>query len=202
MNDDEIRLMSRLAEDDEDALAELVQRWQKPVLAFVCRYLACDSDEARDIAQEAFLRVWRSRHSWQPRARLSSWLFTIVTNLCSNHTRHLARRPTLVAVPGTDAVTAPSPAGDDPHARAEATELAARIRVALAELPENQRSALLLRRFEGMSYNDIAEVLSLSPSAVDALLTRARRALEKKILRPAQETPGSGVQHDDADDSM
>lgn len=193
MNDDEIRLMTRLAEDDEDALAEFVQRWQKPVLAFIGRYLGCDDDEARDVAQEVFLRVWRSRHRWQPRARLSSWLFTIVNNLCSNRTRDLTRRPTLVAVSGTDAVTAPSPAGTDPHAQAEAKELASRLRCALAELPDAQRAALLLRRFEDLSYSDIAEVLGVTPSAVDGLLTRARRTLEKKILRPPQEIRRSGV---------
>ena len=194
--------MTRLAEDDEDALAELVQRWQRPVLSYVCRFLGCDDDEARDIAQEVFLRVWQSRHRWQPRARVSSWLFTIVNNLCRNRRRDLRRRPVLVPVPGSDAVSAPGPEENDPHARAEERDLAARLRKALAELPENQRAALLLRKFEGSSYKDIAEILGLSPAAVDSLLTRARRTLQEKILSPPQEMQKKGVLPDDADATL
>ncbi len=80
------------------------------------------------------------------------------------------------------------PGGKQPPRASRGADLAARLRKALAELPENQRAAVLLRRFEGSSYNDIAEILGLSPSAVDGLLTRARRTLEKKILSPPQET--------------
>ena len=87
-------------------------------------------------------------------------------------------------------VRAPSPVGDDPHARAEAGELATRLRRALAALPEQQRAALLLKRFQNMSYRQIAGVLGSSELRVDSLLVRARRSLSRAL---AQDSPMTGV---------
>jgi RNA polymerase sigma-70 factor (ECF subfamily) len=178
--------MARLAAGEEDALAELVARWQKPVLAHVGRFLGCSAEEARDVAQEAFLRVWRERRRWRPEAAFSTWLFAVVLNLCRNQRRSAVRRPELVPIAvdeaGDPAAALAAGATDDPYARARAGEVAAIARRALLALPENQRSAILLRRFEGMSYREIAEVLGLTESAVESLLVRARRALAEAIL--------------------
>lgn len=199
--------MERLAAGDDTALAELVSRWQKPVLAHVARFLGCSAEEARDVAQEAFLRVWRERRRWQPRAAFSTWLFTIVLNLCRNRRRSERRRPQLVPITVSDhgdpLPDPPASVADDPFARARTGELARRVRRALAALPANQRAVVLLRRFEGMSYREIAAVLDLSQGAVESLLVRARRALAEAILgadrAPAQETEAAGVElvHED-----
>jgi RNA polymerase sigma-70 factor (ECF subfamily) len=188
-------LMGRLAEDDEDAMTELIENWQRPVLGFVCRSLGYGDDEARDVAQEVFLRVWRQRRRWRPTAAFSTWLFTIVTNLCRNRCRDLKRRPALVSMEfddrGDPRSDPPGSVGDDPHARAEASDLADRLHIALGQLPENQRSAILLKRFQDMSYRQIAEILDVTPSAVDSLLVRARRNL---VALLAQDHPSRGVE--------
>jgi RNA polymerase sigma-70 factor (ECF subfamily) len=181
--------MQRLAADDEEAMAGLVAHWQRPVLAYICRFLSCSDDEARDLAQEVFLRVWQQRRRWQPRASFSTWLFTIVSNLCRNRRRDLSRRPYLVAVEtepdGEPGLDLEAPVAADPHARAEAGELADKLRSAVGDLPEKQRAALLLRRFQAMSYREIAGILNVTPAAVDSLLVRARRRLTD-LLRASE----------------
>lgn len=180
-SDPDFRLMRAVAEGDERALAEIVDRWQKPVLAFICRFVGCGDDEAKDLAQEAFLRVWANSGRWRPTARFSTWLFTIVANLCRNQLRTVSRRPRLVTIDGHDAQSAVSrrAAGPerDPHALAEARETGRSLRRALDQLPENQRAALLLKQVEGLKYREIAGVLGVSESAVESLLVRARRAM-------------------------
>jgi len=182
--------MGRLAADDEPAMTELIEHWQRPVLAFICRSLGCDDDEARDLAQEVFLRVWRQRRRWKPTAAFSTWLFTIVTNLCRNRRRDLGRRPDLVPLDfddrGDPALDLQCSVADDPHARAEASALAGRLQRALEKLPENQRSALLLKRFQDMSYRQIAEILDVTTSAVDSLLVRARRNMLANLAQDQQ----------------
>lgn len=200
--DPDHQLMARLAGGDDSALAELVARWQRPVLAHVARFLGCPPEEAQDIAQEAFLRVWRERRRFEPRAAFSTWLFAIVLNLCRNRRRSAQRRPVLVPI-GVDGAGEPFPAIEagadaDPLACARASELEGKVRRALRSLPESQRAAVLLRRFEGMSYREIATVLGSSEGAVESLLVRARRALAAAIFGDdrsrAQEKGGSGVE--------
>jgi len=193
--DRDVALMRRVAAGDDAAMAELVQNWQEPVLSFVFRFLGCGREDALDLSQEAFLRVWRQRRRWRPTARFSTWLFTIVSNLCRNHLRTISRRPGLVPIAGVGcddtAPDPPAPPGANPHLRAEASQTAASIRAAVGDLPELQRAALLLRRFGGMSYREIATILETTPSAVDSLLVRARRHLTQAL---AQEKELRGVQ--------
>jgi len=190
-------LMRRVARGDQAAMSELVGRWERPVLGFVYRLLTCSEDDARDIAQEVFLRVWRQRRKWKPIAGFSTWLFTIVSNLCRNRRRDLSRRPTLVPVDTEDSGKVSYPlfaaARDNPHSRAEASETAALIRDAIAQLPDAQRVAVLLRHFGELKYREIATVMGTTPSAVDSLLIRARRALSGRLGDSAQERKGNGV---------
>jgi len=182
-------LMGRLAEGDEHAMVELVGRWQQPVCAFICRFLGCQIEEAQDLAQEVFLKVWHQRNRWHAQAKFSTWLFTIVANLCRNQLRDAGRRPHLVPVQlenREDSVLSVEAGPDgDPLALAEAAELSRRLRSAVAELPERQREAFLLRRFAGLRYREIADILGVSPQSVDSLLVRARRFLVEKTQDPA-----------------
>ena len=189
--------MRRIALGDEAAMAELVGRWERPVLGFVYRFLACSGEDARDLAQEVFLRVWRRRRKWRPTAGFSTWLFTIAGNLCRNRKRDLSRRPTMIPVEdSSEESNNPLRAddGENPLSRAEAAQVARRVRGAVARLPDAQREAVLLRHFGGLSYREIAEMSGTTPAAVDSLLVRARRALANNLFDNAQEREGSGVE--------
>lgn len=196
--DPDADLMSRVASGDEAAMGELVGRWERPVLAFIYRFLACSEDDARDLAQESFLRVWRYRGKWRQVAGFSTWLFTIVSNLCRNRKRDLGRRPMLVTVQTNDSEGADNPhlasTTENPHDLAEATQTAVRVRVAVAGLPDGQRTAVLLRHFGGLRYREIAEVMGTTPAAVDSMLVRARRSLARRLIENSQESEDSGVQ--------
>jgi RNA polymerase sigma-70 factor (ECF subfamily) len=168
-------------------MAALVRRWERPVQAYVYRFFACSDEDARDLAQEVFLRVWRQRRRWKPTAGFSTWLFTIAGNLCRNRKRDLGRRPALVPVEdGADGRA-------DPHALAEAAQTARRVRDAVASLPEAQKEVVLLRHFGGLSYREIAEITDSTSAAVDSMLVRARRSLAKRLCEVPQESEESGV---------
>jgi len=169
-------------------MAELVGRWERPLLGFVYRFLGCSGDDARDLAQEVFLRLWRRRRKWRPTAGFSTWLFTIAGNLCRNRKRDLGRRPALVPLEdGADD-------SQDPLSRAESAQMARKVRDAIALLPETQREAVLLRHFGGLSYREIAEISGSTPAAVDSMLVRARRTLAKRLCDKPQESEESGVE--------
>jgi RNA polymerase sigma-70 factor (ECF subfamily) len=186
--DSDAGLMRRLARGDEAAMVELVGRWERPVLGYVYRFLGCSGEDARDLAQEVFLRLWRRRRKWRPTAGFSTWLFTIAGNLCRNRKRDLGRRPTLVPVEdGADE-------REDPLSCAEAAQTARRVRGAVARLPDAQREVVLLRHFGGLSYREIAQISGTTPPAVDSMLVRARRTLAKRLCDNPQESEESGVE--------
>ncbi len=135
-----------------------------------------DQAEAEDVAQDAMLRLWKQATDWRAgEARVSTWLYRVVHNLCIDRIRK--RRP---QVPVEDA---PEPVDPDPSVldRMAQTEQSKAVAAAIAELPERQRQALILRHFEGMSNPAIGEALECSVEAVESLLARARRALAKKM---------------------
>ena len=150
--------------------------------------------EAEDLAQSVFVQVWRSADRYQPAAKFSTWLFTIARNVCLNEVRRRARHP-------ADSLDAPAHAGtdeprghsvEDRHISAAPDallrgELEAKVAEALAALPENQRTALLLWQREELAYEDIAEVLGCSLSAVKSLIHRARETLKAR-LKPYLQT--------------
>jgi RNA polymerase sigma-70 factor (ECF subfamily) len=182
----DVGLMLRVRGDDMEAFAELVCRYQRPVTALAYRYLG-DETEAEDLAQEAFLRVYRSRARYEPQAKFSTWLYRIVVNVCLNAIRARKARPPLPrggmpdgngsgSVPEFEDRDAPGP-----ERRLEERELARRVKAAVDELPENQRLAILMNKYQDLSYQEIADAMEMTTMAVKSLLTRARVNLRRKL---------------------
>ena len=179
-------LMRRVKRGDTRAFAELVDKYKQPVINFLTRTLR-DETEAEDLAQNVFVQVYRSARRYRESARFTTWLFTIARNLCLNEIRRRARHP-------AEPLDATHPAHEEQPARqfedVQTTappaallhgELEEKIEEALAELPENQRTAILLCRQEELSYEEIAAVLGCSLSATKSLIHRGRETLKQKL---------------------
>ena len=176
--DDDVRLMRRLADGDREALAELVRRHQARVLELAYRTLG-DRDLAHDLAQETFLRVWRSAAQYEPRARFTTWLYRVVVNLCLDARKK--RRPLL-----GDPRLAEAEAGDHPAAAVERQDRAVAVQRAIDRLPDRQRVAVVLHRFNGLSLREVAEATGWSASAVESLLVRAYSELRERLKNLAE----------------
>jgi RNA polymerase sigma-70 factor (ECF subfamily) len=186
LSDPDVRLMLRVRDGDATAFEELVLRYQSRLLT-VLEHLTGRREMAEDLAQEVFLRVYRARKRYTPHARFSTWLFTITNNVASNARRSLARRREVHIEPADSGAMEPlaemalAASGQMPTRQADKSEMCDVVRSAVAALNERQRMAVLLSRFEGMSYADIAEVMQVSPQAVKSLLSRARSALRDAL---------------------
>ena len=186
LRDPDIRLMLSVRDDDAVAFAVLVERFQHRLVA-VMHHLVGSADEAEDLAQEVFLRVYRTRKKYTPKAKFSTWLFTIANNLALNSLRDRKRRPVLplaVRDSGAQGVRPGDPNGardEPPTQHLQQQELADIIRYALDGLNERQRVAIVLNTFEDMNYADIADVMGLTTKAVKSLLSRARAKLREAL---------------------
>ncbi len=182
--------MLQVRDDNAAAFEELVLRYQGRLIT-VLQNLVQDRDRAEELAQDVFLRVYRARKSYLPDAKFSTWLFTIAHNVGSNAIRSLSRRRevNMTAAPGSDAGGKPlddlatAPSGLMPARQLDKAELTEVVRAAVDSLNERQRMAILLAKFEQMSYVDIAATMGLSIKAVKSLLSRARENL-RIILEP------------------
>lgn len=173
--------------DDTAAFSELVERFQHRLVA-VMHHLVGSAEEAEDLAQEVFLRVFRTRKKYTPKAKFSTWLFTIANNLALNALRDRQRRPVVPLEVRESGPLGPRPAenlaptrDEPPSHNLHQQELAEVIRRALDGLNERQRMAIVLNKFEDMNYADIAEVMGLSAKAVKSLLSRARGKLREAL---------------------
>ena len=189
LRDPDIRLMLRVRNDEGGAFEELVATYQHRLIA-VMHHLVGNADEAEDLAQEVFLRVYRARKKYRPRSKFSTWLFTIANNLALNALRTRSRKPVVPLNLNDSGPLGPRPAeqlvrdrAGSPTARIQNQELVAIIRQALEGLNERQRMAVLLNKFEDMNYAEIAEVMGLTTQAVKSLLSRARTNL-RQVLEP------------------
>lgn len=207
LRDPDIRLMLRVRDDDGAAFAELVERFQHRLVA-VMNHLVGSADEAEDLAQEVFLRVYRTRKKYTPKAKFSTWLFTIANNLALNALRDRKRRPVMPLEVHESGPLGPRPSeslvptrDQPPNHNLQQQELANVIRDALEGLNERQRMAIVLNKFEDMNYADIADVMGLTTKAVKSLLSRARgklrEALQGYIYMDGVVPPDAG---DDAED--
>jgi RNA polymerase sigma-70 factor (ECF subfamily) len=175
-------LMERIAAGDHAAFRELVERHQNAVIGTVAKMLGNSSD-AEDISQQVFLRIWRNAKRYRPDAKFTTYLFTITRNLVFNETRRRGRKKEVSAderEENSHHLIEDSP-DRQPDAEALQAELRQAVDDAIASLPEVQRMAVILRRYEQLPYEDIAEALGLSLSAVKSLLFRARTALREAL---------------------
>ena len=193
IEDADVRLMLLVQKGDANAFEELVSRYQNRLLG-VLEHLVGRRDLAEDLAQEVFLRVYRARARYVPNAKFSTWLFTIANNLASNARRSLARRREVnVEQRNTDglkgdplAQLALAASGQMPNRQLDNVETCSIVQLAIQGLNDRQRMAVLLAKFEDMSYADIAEVMQLSPQAVKSLLSRARGSLREILANYIQ----------------
>jgi RNA polymerase sigma-70 factor (ECF subfamily) len=174
MVDPEYALIKAIAGGDQEAFERLVKRYQNPLCNFVYRHLG-DRALAEDVTQEAFLQVYRSASRFEPRARVSTWIFKIAFNLSLNESERRGRLR-LREAPITDENEYADGSSSASVAR---FELEQQVTGLLDRLPDRQRAALLLRVNEGLSYQEIAEVLGLSVQSVESLIFRARQQMRE-----------------------
>ena len=186
MTDPDTRLMLDFCAGDKGAFRELVRRNQRIVLNLAYRYLG-DRGEGEDVVQEVFIRVHAAAGKYRPSAKFTTWMYRITVNVCLNHLRaRRARQSVSVDSDGTDEDTASEIAAKDteaPSARLEREELEQKVRESMEKLPESQRTAVLLRRFDELSYEEIAEVMQTTVPAVKSLLARARQTLKSYLSK-------------------
>ncbi len=184
--DPDTDLMLRVKQGDEAAFEVLVDKYKQPVLNLVYRILR-DATEAEDLAQNVFVQVFKSADRYRVEAKFSTWLFTIARNLCLNELRRRSRHP-------AESLDAAAESHEENPARqfedkrsASAPdqllrdELSTKVEDALAALPENQRTAILLFKEQEMSYEEISKLMDCSLSATKSLIHRGRETLKQKL---------------------
>jgi RNA polymerase sigma-70 factor (ECF subfamily) len=181
--DPDVKLMLQVRDDVSGSFEALVRAYQSRLLG-VMTHIVGNADEAEDLTQDVFLRIYKARKGYKPRAKFSTWLFTIANNLAMNHLRGKGRNPTVnlqSGSPDNSSVRSPADrlAGRDVTASAQMrnAELSDVVREALDGLGEDQKMAVLLNKFEEMSYAEIAQVMGRTEAAIKSLLARARTNL-------------------------
>jgi len=190
LKDPDVRLMLEVREGSAAAFEELVSRYQGRLVA-VFEHIIGTRDQADDLAQEVFLRVYRARKDYIVAAKFSTWLFTIANNVACNALRSRSRRREVTLQPRDSGPLGARPldrmvqasSGQMPARQLDKAEMREIVRMAMGALNERQRMAVLLCKFEGMSYAEIATTMKLSPQAIKSLLSRARGNL-REVLEP------------------
>jgi RNA polymerase sigma-70 factor, ECF subfamily len=185
LEDPDVRLMLRVQEDDPEAFNELLERYRTRIFGHLYRLLS-NRQDAEDLTQEVFLRLYRSRKRYQPTARFATWLFHITQNVASNAFRSRRRRPCVSLEPGTASGEGRCPGdllfdrGEEPSRPLEQAEVAAQVRAAVSTLADRQRAAVL-HQLEDRSYSEVAARMEMSPEAAKSLLYRARNQLREYL---------------------
>ena len=185
-NDDE--LMARVVQEDEGAFRTLIERHQDRVYGTAARMMGGAGPEAEEVAQDIFLRVWRSAGTYRPEGRFVTWLMTVVRNQIFTRTGQRNRRRDIDGEDFVDPETGESFMENqaDPKMRMASEALSGKelekaVEDACAELPENQRLVVHLRQYEGLEFEEIGKITGMSLTAVKALMFRARETLKKKL---------------------
>jgi RNA polymerase sigma-70 factor (ECF subfamily) len=188
LRDPDVRLMLRVQDGDEGAFTQLVSIYQDRLIT-IFQHVVGGQEAAEDLAQETFLRVYRARHSYRPTAKFSTWLFRIANNLASNSKRSRSHRKEVPLAVRDSGPLGPRPQENViaeksalmPARQLAKSELRAMVLSAVETLNERQKMAVLLHKFEEMSYADIGASMDLSSSAVKSLLSRAREQLRVQL---------------------
>ena len=188
LRDPDVQRMLRVRDGDDAAFGELVEQYQDRLIG-IFSHLLQDAQSAEDLAQDVFLRVYRARERYEPTAKFATWLFRIANNLAINRRRKLSRQKEVQLKvtesgplgPRPEEMLATEKSALMPTRRVDKQEMREIVRQAMETLNERQRMALLLNKFEHMSYADIAESMDLTVQAVKSLLTRARENLRTKL---------------------
>jgi RNA polymerase sigma-70 factor, ECF subfamily len=178
-------LMGLIAEGDEYAFELLVRRHQTSILNFIYRFIG-NRAQADDLAQEVFLRIWKAARTYEPKAKFTTWAYRIATNLCLNELKSPGRRCDQFRSSASEGGTG-SEYVDENALSAEdlllARERRRQISDALQTLPGNQRMALILKRYDDLTYQEISQIIGCSVSAVESLLVRAKKNLQENLAR-------------------
>ena len=182
--DPDAELMLRVQKGDQSAFEALVEKYQRPVMNFIY-HMVLDAAEAEDLTQEVFLRAYRAAPRYRPEARFSTWLYRIAINMALKKVRTARRDRALslnqIILAGGRSSEPAAAAESQPDVQLERRELLRALEAALHELPERQRIAVILQRFEGFSYHEISETMGCSIESVESLLGRAKAKLRNSL---------------------
>jgi RNA polymerase sigma-70 factor, ECF subfamily len=181
-------LMGRIARSDEQAFEILVRRHQRHILNLIYRSIG-DRIQAEDVAQEVFLRVWRAAADYEPKSKFTTWVYRIAVNLCLDALKKAHRRQPFADFyadadnpNNNDGVLNGYDSARSPEELLIDAEESGRIFATLQNLPPNQRLAVILAKFDGLSYGEISRILGCSVRAVESLLVRAKKILRERLL--------------------
>ena len=182
-------LVSRSMGGDTDSFNQLILRWERPIYALAYRVIGREED-ARDVCQDTFLRAYRALPGFKGQAKFSSWLYRITLNLCRDWIRKERRAPIVQVPEGTDPVdladaqASPTESVEELVSRREMSRAVSK---AMAELPEEQRTAILLKEYHGLTFQEIADMLQCPLSTVKTRLYQGLSVLRRRLERQQSE---------------
>ena len=187
-------LVARSMTGDTESFNQLVRRWERPIYALAYRTIGRDED-ARDVAQETFLRAFRAIKGFKGEAKFSSWLYRIALNLCRDWMRRERRNPVVLAPEGVDIIemateTGPTESIEDLVGRNVMSEAVSR---AMLLLPEEQRTAIILKEYEGMTFQEIADMIDCPLSTVKTRMYQGLSVLRRELEQQGISTRASVV---------
>ncbi|MBI5074196.1 MAG: RNA polymerase sigma factor [Nitrospirae bacterium] len=184
----DVRLMGLIRKGDAKAFELLVARHQRSVYNLALRFLN-DSDEAEDVTQDAFIRIYKAAATYTPEAKFTTWLYTIVRNLCFNVLR-VRRQAVIVSVDDESLPELPAK-NEDPVERISREQLREKVTHAVSRLPDNMRLAVILSKYHGLSYDEIAGIMGCSVNAIKLRVHRAKSVLAEELSALRDETRSS-----------
>jgi RNA polymerase sigma-70 factor (ECF subfamily) len=184
-------LVAQSIRGDADSFNELILRWERPIYALAYRQIGREED-ARDVCQETFLRAYRALHGFRGQSKFSSWLYRIALNLCRDWLRRERRAPTVQAPENVDltelaAAREPSESIEDLVAR---RNLSCAVEEAMARLPEEQRTAIILKEYHGLTFQEIADLVGCPLSTVKTRLYQGLSVLRRDLARKERDAAG------------